>query len=206
MPGAIRSAQSAIGGSARVLVAGSCATALIIRRDVPTFLWLAGAIGNAALSKILKRLINEARPEGARTADPGMPSSHSMSLFFLATFVALAVQSWCPGSSMLAAWHRPRLEAILLVAYATFASSWRIGAGYHTADQVAVGSCLGALSGFIWQRICRCFLWEYLAHLFPTGKAPIGPTVALLVCGAVVVGSVERRIKRWFALVKQLRG
>jgi hypothetical protein len=30
------------------------------------------------MSKILKRVINESRPTGARTKDPGMPSSHSM--------------------------------------------------------------------------------------------------------------------------------
>jgi dolichyldiphosphatase len=32
---------------------------------------------NALLSKILKRVINQARPAGAQQADPGMPSSHA---------------------------------------------------------------------------------------------------------------------------------
>ena len=82
---------------------------------------------NAALSKVLKRVINEARPEGARTADPGMPSSHSMSLFFLACFCACAALSWQPEpASLLAAVHRPRVEAAALIGYAVVGRSKKL--------------------------------------------------------------------------------
>lgn len=109
---------NAIGSTAQPVVASAVAITLITRRDVATYLWVAGSILNAALSKILKRIINEARPEGARTADPGMPSSHAMSLFFLSVYVSVAAQFWVPRDSLLLSWHYPRIEAIGLLAYA----------------------------------------------------------------------------------------
>mmetsp|Transcript_70992 Transcript_70992/g.160668 ORF Transcript_70992/g.160668 Transcript_70992/m.160668 type:complete len:276 (-) Transcript_70992:80-907(-) len=196
--------QGWIGSSCRIVVASSVAAALIIRRDAPTFLWVVGGVLNAALSKVLKRVINEARPEGARTADPGMPSSHSMSLFFLACFCACAALSWQPEpASLLAAVHRPRVEAAALIGYAVVGSSWRIGAGYHTAAQVGVGSALGACTGIGWFYACQTWLWDATARLFPGGKAPLGATICLLTLGAAAVGSVERKIKSWYLRVSR---
>ena len=50
-----------VGRSAREVVAGTVALTLLVRRDAPTLMWIVGAILNATLSKLLKRLINEAR-------------------------------------------------------------------------------------------------------------------------------------------------
>ena len=71
------------------LVSGSAFIVLLVRRDAATVTFLCGAIGNALLSKVLKRLINAARPAGARLSDPGMPSSHAQSLSYFAVFLAL---------------------------------------------------------------------------------------------------------------------
>jgi len=114
----LQQAHDAVGGSARVLVASAVAVGFVIRRDPPTYLWVAGAILNAALSKVLKRLINEARPKGAQIADPGMPSSHAMSLFYLAVSVSAAAQEWVPQQSAIISWHNPKLEATFLIVYA----------------------------------------------------------------------------------------
>ena len=212
LPSPLRAVQNAVGASARGLVASCVAAALLVRRDPATFLWVAGGILNAALSKVLKRLINESRPEGARTADPGMPSSHAMSLFFLSVFVAAAAQDWRPQqlaglSPSLAADHRPVAEAVLLVGYAVTASTWRVGAGYHTREQVAAGAALGTVTGLSWYALCRSFLWSALAPLFPLAddgrrQASLRATVGLLAVGACAVGSVERRVKGWWAKAK----
>lgn len=92
-------------------MASTVATTLLVRRDCATYLWVFGGILNAALSKVLKRLINESRPAGAKVADPGMPSSHAMSLFFLSVFVAAAAQDWVPPRSI--TWHRPKVRESL---------------------------------------------------------------------------------------------
>ena len=206
--------QGFIGGTARIMVASAVALTLLVRRDPATYLWVAGGILNAAISKVLKRLINESRPVGARTADPGMPSSHAMSLFFLSVFVAAAAQDWKPSVEggcppIVAAWHQPRMEALCLVLYAVVASTWRIGAGYHTKDQIAVGAVLGAANGFGWYHLCKAHLWGAFAPLFPltsgTGvrQASLGATVGLLAVGASAVGSVERRIKIWWKKARE---
>eukprot|EP00961_Rhodomonas_salina_P100996 1359075-Rhodomonas_salina.3 len=61
-----------------------------------------GALGNAVLSKVLKKILREERPDGAplnpETKDPGMPSSHAMSLFFLSGYLC-AVPPPAPSSS-----------------------------------------------------------------------------------------------------------
>ena len=89
-----KAVHNAVGSTAREVVAGSVALTFLYRRDAWSSLYVCGGILNAVLSKVLKRLINEARPEGARSKDPGMPSSHAQSLFFLGTFVACGVQKW----------------------------------------------------------------------------------------------------------------
>ena len=48
------------------VVSASALLVLLIRRDAATVVFLLGAICNALLSKVLKRLINVARPAGAR--------------------------------------------------------------------------------------------------------------------------------------------
>jgi membrane-associated phospholipid phosphatase len=42
-------------------------------------------MGNAVLSKILKKLIREPRPAGSPKKDHGMPSSHAQSIYYFAT-------------------------------------------------------------------------------------------------------------------------
>lgn len=54
--------------------------AKVLRRDLPTFSFVLGAVLNGVLSKVLKRLLNQKRPEGSEQSDPGMPSSHAQSL------------------------------------------------------------------------------------------------------------------------------
>ncbi|PIA24760.1 hypothetical protein AQUCO_35900002v1 [Aquilegia coerulea] len=50
-------------------------------------LWLAtGSLMNSWLSIILKHIINHDRPASTLRSDPGMPSSHAQSIFFVVAF------------------------------------------------------------------------------------------------------------------------
>jgi dolichyldiphosphatase len=116
----------------RWLVAGSAAAVLLWRRDAVAISCIAGAIGNAIISKILKRILNQERPEGATVSDPGMPSSHAMSLFFFASYLSSSLIFW-------ATWPSPGFRAASVAALAAFAvnsAAWRVTAGLHTREQV----------------------------------------------------------------------
>lgn len=77
----------------RWLVGGSCALAAIVHPTTEVYGLIGGAIINALFSKTLKKIIKQERP----STDPkhaelghGMPSSHAQSLFYFATYLALA--------------------------------------------------------------------------------------------------------------------
>ena len=140
----------------RWIVAGSVAIALLWRRDAISLTLMVvffifsvvlstlsmnpwspilsqiGAIGNALLSKILKRVLKEDRPVGAPVSDPGMPSSHAMSLFFFAAYLSRAAAVW-------SSWPLPGRAATAagLLAFAVNSAAWRVSAGLHTRDQVS---------------------------------------------------------------------
>ena len=46
--------------------------------------------------QVLKVVINESRPAGARSVDPGMPSSHANSLGYFGSYVALSALANLP--------------------------------------------------------------------------------------------------------------
>ena len=75
----------------RWVVSVCAALTLAYRRDAASALCIVGAVLNALLSKVLKRVLNMSRPTGARLADPGMPSSHAQSLFFFASYLSTAM-------------------------------------------------------------------------------------------------------------------
>ncbi len=73
------------------------------------------------MEQVLKKLINQQRPEGARKTDGGMPSSHANNLGFLSTYVAVACWHALPGLSNatapLATSAGVMLVALFLVSY-----------------------------------------------------------------------------------------
>lgn len=63
---------------------------LISRRDAKA-IWIAmGAILNVGLSITLKKILNQERPLTASKSDPGMPSSHAQSIFYIVFVVILS--------------------------------------------------------------------------------------------------------------------
>jgi membrane-associated phospholipid phosphatase len=131
----------------RTLVAGTAAAVLLWRRDALAISVLTGAIGNAILSKVLKRIIKERRPDGAPVSDPGMPSSHAMSLFFFASYLSAAAIVWLPDSVSIVA---RATACMFLGVFAVNSATWRVEAGLHTSAQVLVGSVIGSIDGLLW--------------------------------------------------------
>lgn len=110
----------------------------------------------AAVSKLLKRILNQSRPAGAPKLSPGMPSNHATSLSFLAVVSTYGIARYtrlqtrvADGSSSTTSPSvagATALSAAILL-FSIYASSLRVVLGHHTPAQVVVGYLFGALSG-----------------------------------------------------------
>nr|GMD56487.1 Lipid phosphate phosphatase epsilon 2, chloroplastic [Ipomoea batatas] len=63
---------------------------LLWRHDAQTLWASIGSVLNSALSHILKRILNQKRPVSTSRSDPGMPSSHAQSIFYIVTFAVVS--------------------------------------------------------------------------------------------------------------------
>jgi membrane-associated phospholipid phosphatase len=165
------------------------------QRDALMVTFFIGSIGNGILSKLLKRIINQTRPAELasraliqrKPTDNGMPSSHAMSLGFIATFTSLC-----------APW-----AATPLALYTLISLYYRIQVNLHTWQQVIVGLSVGSMNGYLWHRWCHTTaLLDWVretcldAH---SGLLPVPMLIVPIVLGAVTVGSLERRLGDLFA-------
>ena len=154
--------------STKFIVSGACLAVLLTHPNVPVCWCLSGSVFNSLNSKLLKRLINESRPEGATKLDPGMPSSHAVSLSYLSTYAACALLLRGGGyPDVPGAWPVPpsfvRPGACALVALGVFLTWLRVRLGYHNNAQVCVGYGIGAVTSLGW-------LW--------CGENVVGPALA----------------------------
>ena len=175
-------------------VSGLTAAALCYRRDSATALFVFGAVLNALLSKVLKRLINNARPSGSALSDPGMPSSHAQSLFFFAAYLCIVTHRSTTVPEFFE--HTPRLAMKLLretLAYCFPAVALglalvRVRDGLHTHAQVFVGAVIGGAMGCAWLEWAQVPLQRRM-H---AGEVSSGWVAGLFAVGLLVVGSAER--------------
>ena len=120
-------------------------------RQDGTMLWfLVGAGLNAALSKVLKQVFLQTRPDGSCKGDPGMPSSHAQvgrawtarvmlsheSLLYNTDGVVVACRRRCPQSLAF-------ISVFLSIAVSTVASS--SATKVHWLDLVVRGLAVGGL-------------------------------------------------------------
>ncbi len=179
---------SALGMATQQTVYVCVATFLLSRRDTKALSLVIGICGNGIVAKILKRIINESRPQESYLNDPGMPSGHTMSLFFIATSFVLLLANpqyqpmYWPVLRSVNAFHM----RVVIVAYAIAMSIWRVQQGIHSKPQVEVGALLG-----ITNALCYHFFISF--HVAQVIKSVIGsdkiPRCLLLgVCVIVMLG------------------
>lgn len=139
--------------------------------------------------------ISQAAAKGLH--DAGMPSSHSMTLFFYASFLGLAIVLW-PGSAWLPAplWQRVYLYGFVWF-FATASSALRVFAGLHTAAQVLVGAGFGTVSGAAW----LVYGMPVLRQLRDRHDLPYGTELALVVLvvlasALVIERSLQKQVKK----------
>eukprot|EP00887_Chlorella_sp_A99_P002279 scaffold10.g2279.t1 len=188
------------------VVSAAVAATLVWSHDAAAAWCVVGAVAAAALCRALKFVINHQRPEGARKADPGMPSAHANSLAFLATYVSLASAAAACGGAVAAAPLARALAAapaslLLMVGVPTcaIALAWlRVVLGYHTVPQVAVGWLVGSSSAALWHAWGRSAVLPRLAGdpLLQASRAALAGLWALT--ATAVAAFAWQHVRRWF--------
>jgi len=165
-----------VADSVKYATLGTAASVLIIRHDVPTVVFLFGAILNAAFGKTLKRLLNQNRPDDSARSDPGMPSSHAMSLCFLSTHIAMDL--WTSS-------YNGPAKALALTGFAATTSASRVIVGYHSWLQVLVGAGFGTVDAVFWHKVFTDTIVPSMQELATREQLKIA-TALLLALGAIV--------------------
>ncbi|KAL3793105.1 hypothetical protein HJC23_005607 [Cyclotella cryptica] len=191
-----------IGKTASSFVSVSFFLLLASRRDALMVTLFIGSILNAVCSKVLKKLLNHERPATLQTnenvklkpSDGGMPSSHAMSLGFIATVITGAiVPTYLAGFAM--------------AAYSVLALRYRIRVHLHSFEQVVVGLVMGVGNGLLWLKYGLglgdsnngpVITWvKENCVSAETGLIPLAALTIPILVGVLVVGSFERRVTLW---------
>ncbi|KAF4324060.1 hypothetical protein BBO99_00002336 [Phytophthora kernoviae] len=119
------------------------ATLVASQRDLDTISMFTGQMITVVLNKVLKKVINQPRPEGAPMSGSGMPSAHSQFIAFFAAYVVAYTWKRLNSRRRQEQWFT--IVSVLVVAVLTCYS--RIHLGYHSTEQVVVGVVFGVLTG-----------------------------------------------------------
>lgn len=136
-----RPALEYVNESTKFVVSALAFATLVAFPNVQTCWCVLGSVVNSLNGKILKKVLNHERPEGAVKADPGMPSSHAVSLSFLSVYAAAALIIHGGGTAAAGGVVPPWAVfpgAGSLVAAGVFLTWLRVTLGYHTPPQVRV--------------------------------------------------------------------
>lgn len=144
----------------------------------PWMVWfVAGALLNSGLGKLLKYTLRQERPSGATLKTPGMPSSHAVALTYFAVALSLAARGR----------HNTGLVCCFCASYAILVCYTRVAiTKVHTLPQVAVGALLGATNAILWD---QAVLSHCSSHSVPLGEF-FRPSAWLCGGGAALRGSL----------------
>ncbi|KAJ9172754.1 hypothetical protein P3X46_015964 [Hevea brasiliensis] len=126
------------------VVSSMFAVVLIWRHDAAS-LWLAmGSVVNFILCVRLKRIFNQQRPLSTLKSDPGMPSSHAQSIFYISMVSVLSIIETFGANEI------TFIVAALALACGSYLSWLRVSQQFHTTSQVVVGAAVGSIFSILW--------------------------------------------------------
>lgn len=182
--------EAVINKMSKWLVAGLFGLAILWKHDAET-LWAAmGSVVNSVISTTLKHMLNHQRPVSALRSDPGMPSSHAQSIFYVAVYAVLSlVHSLGSDASTVTV-------GTLILMFASYLSWLRVSQKFHTFSQVFVGSVLGATCGVTWY-------WLWLSFVKAAFAASVwARLIVVLGSTAFCVAFVVHVIQHWLTDVQ----
>lgn len=171
--------------SSKWVITGLAICCLLWRRDGFAFVVLIGVLPSNVITKTMKYVLNHSRPATAGTkCDPGMPSSHATTFFYLAAFLSLSLTSLSLSL----------MFALPLFVGACVLSWWRVHRGFHTLSQVAAGAVVGTVWGFAWWFGASTSLGHVLDAVLLSLGAFWGGVVSVVCCvaGVCLLGPLHR--------------
>ncbi|XP_020218399.1 lipid phosphate phosphatase epsilon 1, chloroplastic [Cajanus cajan] len=157
---------------------------IVARHDAEALWFAAGSILNALLSVWLKRILNQERPSTLKS-DPGMPSSHSQSIFFTVFFVILSSIEWLGLNGFTIA------ISGLVLTFGSFFSYLRVSQQLHTVSQVGVGAVIGSIFCFLWYWLWKGLMLDaFVSYLWVR-------VVVILGSAGICLGFVLFAIRYW---------
>ncbi|KAJ0039784.1 hypothetical protein Pint_28332 [Pistacia integerrima] len=178
--------ESTLNRLSKWIVAASFGGVIIWRHDAEALWALMGSVVNAILSVTLKRILNQERPVSTSRSDPGMPSSHAQSIFFIVTYIILSVEEALGLSGATFA------ISGLAMACGSYLSWLRVSQQLHTISQVAVGAAVGFTFSTLWLLVWHAFVLEaYLSNLWVR-------IIVVLGAAGFCLGFAVYVIRNWF--------
>ncbi|KAG2720114.1 hypothetical protein I3843_02G014200 [Carya illinoinensis] len=168
------------------LVAALFGGVILLRHDSEA-LWAAmGSVVNSALSLVLKQILNQERPLSTMRSDPGMPSSHAQSIFFIVVFSILSIVEWLGINEFTV------IIGGLVLAFGSYLTWLRVSQQFHTVSQVVVGAVLGSVFSILW-------LWSWDAFVLKAFDSSLWVRI-VVVLGAVglCLGFLVHVVRNWF--------
>lgn len=168
------------------LVAALFGGVILWRHDAEA-LWAAmGSVLNSILSIILKRILNQERPVSTLRSDPGMPSSHSQSIFFTVVFTIVSIMEWLGINELTV------IISGLTLAFGSYLSWLRVSQQFHTVNQVVVGAILGSIFAILWS-----WSWDTVVLKAFISSSWVRTTVVLGAAG-LCLGFLVYVVRNWF--------
>ncbi|KAL0946916.1 hypothetical protein HGRIS_013077 [Hohenbuehelia grisea] len=128
------------------------AICILYTRSAGAAYFATGALACSMTVKVIKRAIRQPRPKhpSQRKLSYGMPSTHSATIMFYATYIPLACANLplhprLPQSSSIRL-----LAPLIVVPWSTLIAVSRVWLGHHTWAQVAAGSLYGVAFAAAW--------------------------------------------------------
>ncbi|CAH8388765.1 unnamed protein product [Eruca vesicaria subsp. sativa] len=183
---ASRGIEAIVNSLSKWVVSILFASIILLRHD-GTALWgIIGSVSNAALSVVLKRILNQARPATTSRTDPGMPSTHAQSISFISMFAVLSVMEWLGTSKV------SLFLSCFILASGSYFIRLRVSQKLHTSSQVVVGAIVGSVFCILWYTMWNSLLIE----AFESSR--LLQVSVFLVAAAFALAFVTYVVLNWF--------
>ncbi|KAL6222379.1 hypothetical protein ACLB2K_005771 [Fragaria x ananassa] len=180
--------ESTLNRLSKWLVSGIFAVVILCRHDGEAMWAALGSVVNSILSIVLKKILNQERPVPSLRSEPGMPSSHSQSIFYIFMFAIFSI--WHYFNAMdsfeyfvsvinllypftdamhvlcaiaVVEWlginEISLITSALALAFGAYLSWLRISQRLHTMSQVVVGAAIGTIFSILWY-----WSWNAVVH------------------------------------------
>ncbi|KAE8673185.1 Lipid phosphate phosphatase epsilon 2 [Hibiscus syriacus] len=103
---------------------------------------------------VLKRVLNQVRLVAGLMSDPGMPYSHTQSIFFTVVFTIASILEWQGINEFSVS------ISVLALAFRSYFSWFRVSQQLHTINQIIVGAVVGSIFSILWYISCDAVVLE----------------------------------------------